>query len=123
VKNSNVSVGLVKIPVGDFERATAWYREGLGLEEQFAVPEYGWAQYATGNLPLCLYAEGMGGGAGTPGGDAGIHLAVSDPAALHARLAERGLSGLGELHTSDEGTTFFEVTDPEGNLLKVVGGA
>ena len=121
MKNAGVRVGLVKIPVTDFDRATAWYREGLGLEEEFAVAEYGWAQYATGNVPVCLYAAGKGGGSGTPGGDAGLHLAVADPKALHARYAEAGLGGLGELHTSDEGTAFFEVTDPDGNLLKVVG--
>ena len=123
MQTAGVNVGLVKIPVSDFERATAWYREGLCLEEQFAVAEYGWAQYATGNLPLCLYAEGRGGGSGSPGGDTGIHLAVSDAPALHARFASSGLSGLGELHTGDDGSTFFEVTDPDGNLLKVIGAA
>ena len=123
MKESGANVGLVKIPVSDFERATAYYREGLGLEEQFAVAEYGWAQYATGYLPLCLYTVGLGGGSGTPGGDSGIHLAVPDAAALHARLTERGLSGLGEVHTSDEGDSFFDVTDPDGNVLKITGAS
>ncbi|MEN8151629.1 MAG: VOC family protein [Planctomycetota bacterium] len=115
-------VSLVKIPVADFAASTAFYREVLGLAEEFAVEEYGWAQYRLGDVPLCLYVPGTGGGSGEPGGDTGIHLAVDDVAAAFGRLRQRGAEFACELTTSDEGSSFFEVRDPDGNTIKVVGG-
>jgi len=41
-KNADVSVQLVKIPVKNFAKATKFYRETLGLSEEFAVEAYGW---------------------------------------------------------------------------------
>ena len=118
----NPRVALVKVPVADFAAATAFYRETLGLAEDFAVEEYGWAQYRLGDVPLCLYRPGMGGGNGVPGGDTGIHLAVDDAAVAFERLRERGAEFACELTVSDEGASMFEVKDPDGNTIKIVGG-
>jgi predicted enzyme related to lactoylglutathione lyase len=81
----DLTLNLLKIPVIDFKRACAFYRDILGLEEDFAVEEYGWAQYQLGDVPLCLYVVGMGGGDGKPGNELNFHLAVDDaPKALAA---------------------------------------
>ena len=113
------AVSLVKVPVTDFDRARRYYRDVLGLEEEFAVEAYGWAQYATGDVPLCLYAVGRGGGDSTPGGETGFHLAVADAAGAYAVLRERGATLPCELVSSDDGGRFFVVADPDGNRFKV----
>ena len=123
MKELDTRVSLVKIPVSDFPAATAFYREVLGLHEDFAVEEYGWAQYRAGDIPLCLYVPGMGGGAGVPGGDTGLHLSVNDAEEAHRRIASRGGTFACDLTASDDGGSFFEVADPDGNVIKVCQAA
>jgi AraC-like DNA-binding protein/catechol 2,3-dioxygenase-like lactoylglutathione lyase family enzyme len=118
MKNLSVKIGLVKIPVTQFAQACAFYRDVLGLEEEFAVEAYGWAQYKTGNVPLCPYVAGKGGGDGTPGGETGIHLNASDAAHAHEFLKKRD-ARVGDLVKSDDGGVFFMVKDPDGNAIKV----
>ena len=113
-------IGLIKIPVTDFDKATAYYREVIGLEEEFAVAEYGWAQYKTGNLPLCLYVVGMGGGEGTPGHEVGFHLTVNDIQAFYDQLAAHGAQFASEIVGSADGGQFFMLQDPDGNTFKVI---
>ena len=120
MKNESIAIGLVKIPVTDLGRATAYYREILGLAEDFAVEEYGWAQYAVGGAPVCLYVPGMGGGTGEPGGDCGLHLVVDDARALHDTLSTRGADLLGDLSEGDDGTVSFDVRDPDANVIRVM---
>ncbi len=76
-ESKGVRVGLVKIPVTDLGRAATFYREVLGLPEEFAVPAYGWAQYSTEGVPLCLYISGRGGTVTTC-------VVVSQPQSLQA---------------------------------------
>ncbi len=109
------TLGLVKIPVTDFARSTAFYRDVLGLTESFAAAEYGWAQYDVGPVPLCVYVVGLGGGNGTPGMDTGVQLRTDDARAAHARLGPHG----GPLEVGDDGTLTFDVRDPDGNRLQV----
>ena len=112
------TVGFVKVPVTDVVRAARWYRDLLGLREDFLAPEYGWGQFGTPTVPICIYKPGMGGGDRTPGGDTGIQLRVLDAAAWHARLSAAG--GVeGPLQRGDDGTSTFMAKDPDGNLLQV----
>ncbi|MCB9895959.1 MAG: VOC family protein [Planctomycetes bacterium] len=110
-----VEVGFIKIPVSDFAKACAFYRDSLGLMEDFAVAEFGWAQYSSGSVPICLYKEGMGGGDGKPGSETGVQLRVKDARAAHKHLKAHA----GELVTGDDGTITFRVTDPDGNKLQI----
>lgn len=113
-------ITLVKIPVSDIEKSVAYYRDVLGLPESFSAPEYGWAQLEVGSLPFCLYQEGKGGGGGTAGTCDSIHFAVPDAAASYEALAARGATIPGGLETSADGMSFFDIHDPDGNLIKVV---
>jgi len=119
MKSLNPAVSLIKIPVSDFNRARGFYRDVLGLEEEFAVEEYGWAQYKAGELPICLYVVGKGGGDGTPGGEINFHLAVDNAPQAYALLQQRGCSLPCELVKSDDGGSFFMVADPDGNTFKI----
>lgn len=120
MKGLNVSVSLVKVPVTDFAKACTFYREVLGLEEEFAVAEYGWAQYKTGGVPLCLYEVGKGGGDGKPGGEVNFHLSVSDAKKAFEEVKRRGGKMVCELVSSDDGGSFFVVGDVDGNAIKVM---
>jgi predicted enzyme related to lactoylglutathione lyase len=51
--------------------------------------------------------------------ESGIHLAVSDAEAACKLPADRGASYACELTKSDDGGSFFEVRDPDGNTLKI----
>jgi AraC-like DNA-binding protein/predicted enzyme related to lactoylglutathione lyase len=120
MKNLHPAVNLIKIPVTDFTRARDFYRNVLELEEEFAVAEYGWAQYKAGELPLCLYVVGMGGGEGKPGNEMNFHLAVDSAKQAFTEISAKGAKITCELTSSDDGGSFFIVADPDGNRLKIV---
>jgi len=117
---TNFTIGLVKIPVTNFETSTHYYREVLGLEEEFAVEEYGWAQYKTASVPLCLYVVGQGGGDGKPGEEVGFHLVVDDIETLYATIEQRGGQFASEIVSSADGGKFFIVCDPDENTFKII---
>lgn len=112
---AGAAVGFVKIPVANFTRARAFYRDTLGLKEEFAVEDFGWAQYSTASVPICLYVEGMGGGAGKPGVDTGVQLRVKNAKAAFEHLKEYA-SNHGE---GEDGTVTFMLTDPDGNTIQI----
>ena len=112
---TGASVGFVKIPVSDFERSRSFYRDTLGLEEAFAVAEFGWAQYETGTVPICLYVPGAGGGSRKPGGDTGVQLRVANARAAYEALQDHA-SQYGE---GEDGTVSFVLIDPDGNAFQV----
>lgn len=120
MKDMKPAVQLIKVPVTDFGRAQVFYRDVLGLEEEFAVAAYGWGQYKVGDLPLCIYVVGMGGGDGKPGGETNFHLAVDDAKQAYAQLKSKGASLPCALTSSDDGGSFFMVADPDGNAFKIV---
>lgn len=113
-------LALLKIPVSDIEQSVAYYRDVVGLPESFSVPAYGWAQLQLGDLPFCLYNPAKGGGGGTPGTCDTIHLAVADIEASYETLATRGAIIPGGLESSADGISFFDLHDPDGNMIKVV---
>ena len=119
---TTISICLLKVPVSDLDASVAFYTNLFGIEPDFAVTEYGWAQFTVGALPFCLYQEGKGGGRGQAGSSDAIHFAVPDVAAAFARLTGAGLAVPGGVETSASGGAFFDVEDPDGNLFKFVAG-
>lgn len=120
MKNFAPTIQLVKVPVTSLERACAFYRDVMGLEQEFAVEEYGWAQYILGDIPLCLYVVGRGGGEGEPGGEMDFHLSVDDVKKAYDTLKDRGATFACDLVTGDDGSSFFMIADPDGNAFKVM---
>lgn len=118
--STQITVNLVKIPVSDIDKALPFYRDVLGLSEDFVAAEYGWAQLSSGNLPVALYVPGMGGGAGEAGAADGVHFAISDAGPLRERLTQAGLNPDDHSHQGNDGSTFFELHDPDGNTFKVM---
>ncbi len=118
---SDYQLSLLKIPVADVARAAAFYRERLKFKETFVAAEYGWAQMEAGALAIALYKPGMGGGDGHVGGSTGFQLALPAAAfdALAAELLPLGVLVENQIHKGDDGTTFIQVRDPDGNVLNV----
>ncbi len=114
------SLQFVKVPVTDFAAARVFYRDVLGLPEAFAVEAYGWAQYDLGPIPLCLYVAGMGGGEGTPGGEAGFHLQHPDLNAVVKAVTEAGHPPASDIDEGDDGCRGVTLRDPDGNTFKVL---
>jgi catechol 2,3-dioxygenase-like lactoylglutathione lyase family enzyme len=113
---------LLKIPVTDVERSSQFYAEQLGFELQFSAAEYGWAQLIDGELCLALYQPGMGGGSAQIGGSTGFHLSLPAEAfqAQSQRLLEAGHLMDDRVHSGDDGSTFMDVRDPDGNVVKIM---
>lgn len=113
-----LSLSLLKIPVSNIARSVTFYRDVLGFEEQFVVAEYGWAQFQINAVPsalsLALYVPSQGGGDRTMGGSVDFHFSTPNLEALFTQGKEA------ESQTGADGTRFVEVTDPDGNLLKIV---
>lgn len=115
----NPKVGLVKVPVSDFDRARHFYRDVLGLKEDFAEKQFSWAQFDAGTIPLCIYVPGAGGGKRPPGGESGIHLFVDNAAEFREQIIQRqGRSS--ELHKSADGCPNFTVSDPDNNEIVIL---
>jgi predicted enzyme related to lactoylglutathione lyase len=125
MKSLGVSFGFVKIPVTNFAKSTAFYREVLGLEEDFAVEAYGWAQYRAGNAYVCIYTVGVSSFPADElqvkvktGIDTGIQLRVKDASKAYTLVKARG-GKVSDLRTGDDGTIGFGVSDPDGNTLSI----
>lgn len=115
-----LTVQMVKIPVSDIEVAVPFYRDVLGLKEEFVMAEYGWAQFSVGQMPIALYVPGMGGGNGVAGQADCLHFATADEDAVRANLVKAEIDPDKQLHQGDDGTRFFELQDPDGNQFKVM---
>ncbi len=116
------AIKLLKVPVTNIEVSCDFYSRHLGFDVQFKSDEYGWAQLSAGDLSLALYKPGMGGGDGKAGGSVDFHLSL--PAAEFTPLSEdllsKGHLQEGMIHTGNDGSTFIDVIDPDGNVIKVM---
>lgn len=112
-------LSLLKVPVQDINRSVAFYQTALGLQLEFAVAEYGWAQFMAGEIPFALYVPGMGGGNRQPGGSVDFHLQVEDIKALEARIREFDPDLEVGIFTNDDGSQTLEFKDPDGNEWKL----
>jgi len=114
---------VVVLPVSDIDRSIAFYRDQVGFHldhdtrnehmhvVQLTPPGSG-CSIVIGDLPPQRAME--------PGSMKNLQLVVSDAAAAHAELAERGVpvSDLTVITPADGGT-FFGFKDPDGNSWAV----
>jgi catechol 2,3-dioxygenase-like lactoylglutathione lyase family enzyme len=110
-----------RIPVSDFAAAVAFYRDGLGFHVVFESEEYGWASLHRNGAEVGLYVPGKGGGNRAPGGTVDFVFVVESFEAYHETLLERGIAVTG-IQTTDDGTSVFDVADPDGNEIVVRKG-
>jgi catechol 2,3-dioxygenase-like lactoylglutathione lyase family enzyme len=121
MNNPNYHLSLLKIPVSNISKSAEFYRDLLKFKEEFVAEQYGWAQFSAGDLALALYKPGMGGGDGKVGGSTGFHLALPPEQfdALSVDLLKRGVLVDNRVQRGDDGTTYIQVRDPDGNVLNV----
>jgi methylmalonyl-CoA/ethylmalonyl-CoA epimerase len=108
-------IAQIALSVTELPRATAFYRDTLGLKLLFEVP--GMSFFDIGGVRLMLSAQG-----GKPGGrDTIFYLKVADAEQAHADLSGKGVHFeqlphvIGRTPTSEVMLAFC--TDPDGNLL------
>jgi catechol 2,3-dioxygenase-like lactoylglutathione lyase family enzyme len=108
-------VAQIALSVTELPRATAFYRDVLGLKLLFEVP--GMSFFDIDGIRLTLSGQG-----GTPGGRGTlIYLKVADMEQAHADLGSKGVHFeqpphvIGRTPTSE--VVLAWCTDPDGNLL------
>lgn len=122
-------IGQIALPVQDVARATAFYRDALGLEHLFSAPP-ALSFFRCGEVRLMLSEPE--GGADEPGSDAStapdrstvLYFDGVPLDAGHARLVEAGAAVVGEPHVVHRTDTmelwmgFYR--DSEGNLFALM---
>lgn len=112
-------IGQISVPVEDLDRATAFYRDKLGLRFLFRAPP-GMAFFDCGGVRLML-------GVAESDADAGasiLYFTVDDIEAAHAALAERGVDfvqpphRVAEMEDHELWLAFFE--DADGNAMALM---
>ena len=99
-------------PVADLEESIAWFRDVLGFEEIFKVPEAGWAEVSTSADGVSI---GLEAGATAEGRGTTPVFGVADIEAARSELEAKGVRFEGptvELPGMVKLATFF---DPDGN--------
>ncbi|SDX58608.1 hypothetical protein SAMN05660209_00776 [Geodermatophilus africanus] len=112
---------LVPIPVGDVDRAKAFYVERLGFVEDVDVRPADGVRVVQLTPPGSACSIGMGTGLPAyddmpPGAIKGLHLVVADIAQARADLVGRGVD-VGEVVDVGGGVKYAWLTDPDGNTL------
>ena len=117
---SDATIGQLMIPVDDFERATAFYRDVLGLPFLFAAPpqmaffQCGTVRLLVGVLPATEKAQRGG----------AIYFRVADIHGVFATLTSRGVRFRADPHvvhrTPAQELWLAEFVDPDGNPLALM---
>ena len=113
-------IGQIAIIVGDVPRATAFYRDVLGLKFLFpAGPTM--AFLAAGSVRIMLTTPQ---GAGEVGRNSILYFKVTDIAAVHAAIVARGAKKESEprliAKMPDHELWMAAVRDPEGNVIELM---
>jgi predicted enzyme related to lactoylglutathione lyase len=112
---------LVPIPVGDVDRAKAFYVERLGFVEDVDVRPADGVRVVQLTPPGSACSIGMGTGLPAyddmvPGAVKGLHLVVADIERARADLVGRGVD-VGEVVDVGGGVKYAWLADPDGNTL------
>ena len=99
-------------PVSDLDASITWFRDTLGFEEIFKVPEAGWAEVSTSAAGVTI---GLNAGEEPQGGGTTPVFGVVDIDVARAEIEGKGVRFEGdtvELPGMVKLATFF---DPDGN--------
>lgn len=116
------NVAQVALAVSDLDRATAFYRDGLGAEHSRTIEAFGLAFLQVGQTAIML--EGPAHGAEVSPGGSMVYFEVEDIDASYAAMSGRGVAfDAPPLLQYEEGgvqgwMAFFR--DPDGNRLALV---
>jgi len=117
---ANATVGQILVPVDDFERGVAFYRDVLGLPFLFSAPPQ-MAFFMCGAVRLLVGVPPPGQKAQR---SAAIYFRVSDIKNVHATLTAQGVdfqTGPHVVHrTATDELWLAEFTDPDGNQLALM---
>lgn len=102
--------------VDEMDRATAFYRDVLGLEAGYSSPF--WTSFKTGAVTLALHHRIEGGGEPNRDNFVAI-LAVPSVADAQVQLREAGVWCAGEFHQIPGGQV-LDFRDTEGNALQAI---
>jgi len=103
------------LDVSDYDRSLAWYRDVLGWEVVFELPEWKWAQLQT---PVKGLLVGIGQSEEVKaGGGATLTFTVTDIAAARDYLEGNGVRFDGETHQVEDMVKLATFYDPDGNAL------
>ena len=117
---ANAKIGQLMIPVEDFDKGIAFYRDVLGIPFLFAAPPQ-MAFFDCGGVRLLVgvVSEGQKAQRG-----ATIYFQVDDIRAVHASLTGKDVSFRAEPHvvhrTPRSELWLAEFTDPDGNQLALM---
>lgn len=117
---SSASIAQLMIPVEDFDRGLAFYRDTLGLPFLFAAPpqmaffQVGGVRLLVGTLPPDVPRQR----------GSGVYFGVTNIAAVHATLRDAGVAFRAEPHVVHRAPGMelwlAEFTDPDGNPLALM---
>jgi catechol 2,3-dioxygenase-like lactoylglutathione lyase family enzyme len=101
--------------VSDYARALAWYRDVLGFEVVFELPEWGWAQLQS---PVQGLLVGIGQSEKVKaGGGATLTFTVEDIDAARTYLEGEGVRFDGDTSKVEDMVRLATFYDPDGNAL------
>jgi predicted enzyme related to lactoylglutathione lyase len=110
----------IAVTVQDVERATAFYRDALGMTLLFRAPP-GLSFFDCGGVRLML---SLPEGAEAPKGNSILYYGVDDIKAAHEVLVARGVRFIGDPHVAarlpDRDVWLAEFRDSEGNVLALM---
>jgi len=117
---SLVKLGQIAVPVRDTDRATAFYRDVLGLKHLFSAPPK-LAFFDGGGVRLMLSPPE---GAGSDSRGSVLYFRVPDLHAAHTALEERGVTIVAPPHLiapmADHDLWMLFFKDSEDNLLALM---
>lgn len=118
---ADAKVAQLLIPVEDFEKGVAFYRDVLGLPFLFAAPPQ-MAFFNCGGIRLLVGV--MPAGQNAQRGSA-IYFLVADIKGVHASLKAKGVAFKTDAHivhrTPNSELWLAEFADPDGNQLALMG--
>jgi methylmalonyl-CoA/ethylmalonyl-CoA epimerase len=117
---ANAKIGQILVPVDDFDRGVAFYRDTLGIPFLFSAPPQ-MAFFDCGGVRLLVgvMSEGQ-----KPQRGATIYFQVDDIRAVHVSLQGKDVAFRAEPHvvhrTPRSELWLAEFTDPDGNHLALM---